>query len=217
MTSMERRQSIIQALQQLPTLIQKVLSKDSEVKKIAENILNIDVKAENIIYGICKHTVHCLMDVVSKQIGIDYVWMRFSNLYGPYSINGNIVGYTLAELLKGNDASFGSANQPYDLLYIEDLVHAAYLLGENTTKNNCYYLGSGNARILSDFLYEIGDICNKRSNIKIGIRQDDGLEYNMNWFDGSAIVKEFGFKPKYSLSDGVLNTIKWMEEINNGI
>ena len=52
------------------------------------------------------------------------MWMQFSNLYGPYSINGNIVGYTIKELLLGREATFGPANQIYDLLYIEDLVYA---------------------------------------------------------------------------------------------
>ena len=121
----------------------KFLASGTITEKIAENILNIRSKAQNIVYGICKHTTHCMLDVLCSNIGIDYVWMRFSNIYGPRSINGNIVGYTIAEFIRGNTPSFSKADQPYDLLYIEDLVKAIYLIGNTDNTKNCYYIGSG--------------------------------------------------------------------------
>ena len=115
----------------------KILFAGTVTERIAENILNLSAKAVNNIYGVCKHMTHCLVDIESKRQGIEYLWMQFSNLYGPYSINGNIVGYTIKELLSGNEPTFGPSNQPYDLLYIEDLARAAYLLGSRTTRQSC--------------------------------------------------------------------------------
>lgn len=189
----------------------KVLFAGTITEKIAENILNLTGKAVNNIYGICKHMTHCLVDVVSQQVGIDYVWMQFSNLYGPYSINGNIVGYTIKELLMGNDAKFGPANQPYDLLFIEDLVYAAYLLGAKPTSNHCYYLGSGEVRILSDYLKEIGRVCCMEEKIKIGARPDDGTRYEASWFDISPLIEDTGYKSKVTFKEGLIETIKWMK------
>lgn len=189
----------------------KILFAGTITEKIAENILNLSGKAVNNIYGICKHQTHCLVDVVSQQVGIDYVWMQFSNLYGPYSINGNIVGYTIKELLMGNDAKFGPANQPYDLLYIEDLVYAAYLLGAKPTRSHCYYLGSGDVRVLSDYLKEIGRVCGMEDKIKIGARPDDGTRYDASWFDISPLREDTGYEPKVTYQEGLLETIKWMK------
>lgn len=189
----------------------KILFAGTITEKIAENILNLSGKAVNNIYGICKHMTHCLVDVECQKAGIDYVWMQFSNLYGPYSINGNIVGYTIKELLQGNDASFGPAQQPYDLLYIEDLVYAAYLLGEKVTKNHCYYLGSGDVRILADYLREIGLVCGMADKIKIGARPDDGTRYNADWFDITPLKSDTGYTPRVSYRDGLIETINWMK------
>lgn len=189
----------------------KVLFAGTITEKIAENILNLSSKAVNNIYGICKHMSHCLVDVESRKMGIDYVWMQFSNLYGPYSINGNIVGYTIKELLQGNDAFFGPAQQPYDLLYIEDLAYAAYLLGEKPTRSHCYYLGSGDVRILSDYLKEIGAACGMEDKIKIGARPDDGTRYDANWFDITTLKEDTGYKPRISYLDGLQKTINWMK------
>ena len=189
----------------------KILFAGTVTERIAENILNLSGKAVNNIYGICKHTTHCLVDVECQKYGIDYVWMQFSNLYGPYSINGNIVGYTIKELLNNKVASFGPAQQIYDLLYIEDLVYAAYLLGEKTTRHHSYYLGSGKLRILADYLKEIGDICGKPELIKIGARPDDGTRYENSWFDISSLVEDTGYEARVSFEDGVKQTIEWMK------
>lgn len=191
----------------------KILFAGTITEKIAENILNLSGKAINNIYGICKHTTHCLVDVECQNVGIDYVWMQFSNLFGPYSINGNIVGYTIKELLQGYDASFGPAQQPYDLLYIEDLVYAAYLLGEKQTKKHCYYLGSGDIRILADYLREIGKVCGLEDKIKIGVRPDDGTRYDEKWFDVTPLKTDIGYSPRVSFQEGLLRTINWMKTI----
>ena len=101
----------------------KILFAGTVTEKIAENILNLSGKAVNNIYGICKHMTHCLVDVESQRQGIDYVWMQFSNLYGPYSINGNIVGYTIKELLGIGLCSFIASG----LRSSAPPVHNAYL------------------------------------------------------------------------------------------
>lgn len=189
----------------------KILFAGTITEKIAENILNLSGKAVNNIYGICKHTTHCLVDVESKKQDIDYVWMQFSNLYGPYSINGNIVGYTIKELLQDHEATFGPANQIYDLLYIEDLVYAAYLLGKCRTKHHSYYIGSGQLRILSDYLREIGVICGKKELVKIGARPDDGTRYEESWFDITSLKEDTGYVPQVTFEKGVRKTIEWMK------
>lgn len=192
----------------------KILFAGTITEKIAENILNLSGKAINNIYGICKHMTHCLVDVECQKQGIDYVWMQFSNLYGPYSINGNIVGYTIKELLNNRNAAFGPAQQIYDLLYIEDLVYAAYLLGEKKTNRSCYYLGSGNLKKLADFLLEIGEICGKRDMIKIGERLDDGTRYEESWFDITPLREDTGYTPSVKFEDGIRKTLEWMKTLD---
>ena len=189
----------------------KILFAGTVTEKIAENILNLSGKAVNNIYGICKHMTHCLVDVESQRQGIDYVWMQFSNLYGPYSVNGNIVGYTIKELLQGNEAKFGPANQVYDLLYIEDLVYAAYLLGNCNTRCHSYYIGSGQTQKLSEFLIKIGEECGKPELIKIGARPDDGTRYEEKWFDITSLKEDTGYEPRVPFEYGLRQTIEWLK------
>ena len=78
-------------------------------------------------------------------------------------------------------------------------------------KRTCYYLGSGNPKILKDYLIRIGELCGNPDAIKIGARADDGLKYDLEWFDASALIEDTGYMPRISFDQGVLNTINWMK------
>lgn len=192
-------------------LCKKFLCAGTITEKIAESILNIDVKAENTIYALEKHNTHCLLDILCKKIGLDYVWMRFSNVYGPYNNSGNIVSYMLGELIKGNRPTFSKGEQPYDLIYIKDLVNAVYLLGEKDTKRNCYFIGSGNCRMLRNYLTEIKDIYGNGAEIGLGERPEDGLKYYEEWFDISELCEDTGFRPQYDFGKAIKETVDWIK------
>ena len=117
-----------------------------------------------------------MVETFCKYIGLDFVWMQFSNIYGPENKTGNLISYTIGELEKGNEALFGPALQPYDFIFVEDLIEAVLRLGENKTSRNSYFIGSGEPRILKDYLLEIGEQYGKKELIKVGVRQDDGIK-----------------------------------------
>lgn len=185
----------------------KILFAGTISERIAENMLEMNTSAENLIYGVAKSAAHRMIKVICSKAEIDYVWMQFANIYGPLNNTGNIIGYTLERLLNGNVAEFGPANTPYDFIYIKDLVKAMRLMGENVTKEHYYYLGSGDVRTLSEYLFDVGTICCKKEMVKIGIRPDDGLRYQKSWFDNSKLKKEFGFVPDYTFQEGIRDII----------
>ena len=51
--------------------------------------------------------------------------MQFSNIYGVGNKTGNLVSYTLGELMAGKEATFGPALQPYDFIYVDDLIEGS--------------------------------------------------------------------------------------------
>ena len=76
---------------------------------------------------------------------------------------------------------------------------------------HAYYIGSGKLRILSDYLKEIGRICEKPEMVKIGVRPDDGTRYEEEWFDITPLMEDTGYGPKISFVEGVSKTIEWMK------
>lgn len=47
------------------------------------------------IYGIGKHTAHCLCKPVAAELGIDFIWPMITNAYGPGEFTDRFVNSTL--------------------------------------------------------------------------------------------------------------------------
>lgn len=95
----------------------------------------------------------------------------------------------------------------YDFIYIDDLIEAVYRLGLYKTRQNFYFIGSGEPRILKDYLTEMGKICGKPELIKIGARKDDGIVYNIDMFDIGKLTDDIGNYNVTSFSKGIALTL----------
>lgn len=186
----------------------KFLCSGTVAEKAVESLPLLDKTSGGMVYGVAKHCTHLLLETYCKNIGLPFVWMQFSNIYGPQNKTGNLVSYTLGELLQDKEATFGPALQPYDFIYVDDLIEAVYRLGFCETKQNCYLIGSGEPRILRDYLIEIGHRCGKPELVKIGVRPDDGITYKMDMFDNSKLIADIGEYVKRSFTDNIVYTIK---------
>ena len=182
---------------------------------IAEQSVNslpsLEKTSGGMMYGVAKHCTHLMLENYSKNIGQPFVWMQLSNIYGPGNLTGNLVSYTLCELFAGNNPCFGPANQPYDFVCVDDTIEAIKRLGERNIKKNVYYIGSGEPRLLKDFLKAIGDALGCPERIEIGKRPDDGIRYSMEMFDTKSIKVEIGEYITKSFEEGIEETITWMK------
>lgn len=197
--------------------------KQLEVKKflcagtVAENatfsLPNLKQTSGGMMYGVAKHACNLILDDYCKNIGLPFVWMQFSNIYGIGNKTGNLVSYTLGEIMSGNDATFGPAQQPYDFIYVDDLIEAVYRLGEKEVPKSFYYIGSGHPRLLKDYLLRIGELAGCSDKIKIDKRPDDGIKYTMDMFDNSSLVSAIGAYISTPFDEGIIKTIEWLKTL----
>lgn len=185
----------------------KFLCAGTVAERATESLNCLERTSGGMMYGVAKHCTHLMLETYCKNIGLRFVWMQFSNIYGPSNKTGNLVSYTIGELKKGNEAAFGPAMQPYDFIYIEDLLEAVIRLGEKDTAHNCYFIGSGEPRLLKDYLTEIGRLYGREDLIRIGARADDGIRYSMEMFDTSPLKEAIGEYVTKGFTDGIAYTL----------
>ena len=199
------------------------LCKHLDVKKllcagtVAENatfsLPHLDKTSGGMMYGVAKHACNIILENYCKNIGLPFIWMQFSNIYGVGNKTGNLISYTLSEIMAGKEANFGPAQQPYDFIYIDYLIEAIYRLGENYTSKAFYYIGSGKPRKLADYLLEIGELTGYVNKICIGVRPDDGIKYDMKMFDNSDLVSTVGEYVTIPFNEGINKTIEWLNTL----
>lgn len=195
--------------------VKKLLCAGTVAENVTFSLPYLERTNGGMIYGVAKHACNLILEDYCKNIGLSFVWMQFSNIYGVGNKTGNLVSYTLGEIMAGNDATFGPAQQPYDFIYIDDLIEAVYRLGEKETSKCFYYIGSGKPRKLSDYLIRIGELAGSKDKICIGVRQDDGIKYSMEMFDNSSIISTIGEFNTTSFDDGIIKTIDWLNSIES--
>jgi len=180
---------------------------------VAENAIysysNLDKLSGGLMYSTAKASTHLFIENLCKNIGLSFVWLQFSNIYGPSNKTGNLVSYTLKQLTQNKKATFGPANQPYDFILVDDLIEAVYRFGLiNELKSTQYFIGSGNSRLLCEYLTIIGRIFGKEELIDIGIRKDDGIKYEKDMFSTVKTVGEIGDYISKSFEEGIKYTIE---------
>lgn len=186
----------------------KILYAGSIAEQAIKSLSHLEKVNGGMMYGSAKHATHLMVETYCKNIDLEFVWMQFSNIYGPDNKTGNLISYTISELLKGHEATFGPALQPYDFIYIEDLMEAVYRIGKYETSGNFYFIGSGEPRQLKDYLMEIGNIYGKPELIKLGFRPDDGIKYTYDMLETKNLEREIGNYVSTSFSEGIRHTIE---------
>lgn len=193
--------------------VKKLLCAGTIAEQAVHSLPNLTQTSGGMMYGVAKHCAHLMLEDYCKNIGLPFVWMQFSNIYGVGNKTGNLVSYTLGELLKGNEATFGPATQPYDFIYVNDLLEAVYRLGDSETKQACYYIGSGSPRILKEYLLKIGELAGMPQKVCLGIRPDDGIKYDFSMFDTTPLKENIGDYVSTPFEEGINKTINWLKTI----
>lgn len=164
---------------------------------------------ENLIYAMMKRKTYQLLSTYSNQNKTPLVWAQLSNLYGKNNNTGNIISYTLKSLMNHEIPEYSKAIQPYDLMDVNDAVYALYLLGvTRKLRHNFYFVGSGEPRILKEYLLEISSLFGDDQSIKLGAKPDDGYVYNWEWFDIRNLVEDTGFKVSDHFSNHIRMLVK---------
>lgn len=187
----------------------KYLCAGTIAERAIDSLSSLKDVSGSILYSAAKNACRVFLEAYCKSEGIDYVWMQFANIYGPNNKTGNLISYTLNQLEQNLPASFGPAEQPYDFLYVDDLIEAICRLGLLVTHNNYYYVGSSSPMILKEYLKIVGNVFGRPDLIHIGERQDDGIRYSFDMMDNTDTLSTIG---NY-ISDSFENHIRYT--INN--
>lgn len=178
---------------------------------ISENLVDqlplvVDI-SENIIYGLSKFTSFIMLHLLMKKRNTILVWAQLSNVYGKNDDTGNIINYTISKLKDNLLAEFSSGESYYDFVYIDDVINALRLLGERNTTKGRYFIGSGQPRLLKEFLIDIGRTMDKLNLIGLGLRPNDELIYEKSWFSIKDLVRDTGYSSTNTFHENIKSIV----------
>jgi nucleoside-diphosphate-sugar epimerase len=160
------------------------------------------------LYGVCKHSLQLVLAALAEKMGFSAAWGRIFFLFGPFEHPARLVPQVISSLLKGGPAECSHGRQVRSFLYVRDLADAfVQLLDSQVT--GPVNIDSGQPVALKEIIYQIATQLGHPELIRLGARTPLANEPHLLLADVSRLFQEVGWRPRYSLEEGLEETIQW--------
>ena len=163
------------------------------------------------LYGNSKNAIFNIAKVYCKQNACKFKWPRIFNLYGPNEKPQRLMPSVINSCLKNEDVKVSDCLKFQDYLHVEDTARGIVDVFENEIEG-AINICSGMPVQLRYIVNKIAEYTNFKGQILWGAVPaafGDDLVVGNN-----EKLKSVGWKPKYSLEDGLKQTINWWRENN---
>jgi len=161
-------------------------------------------------YGASKYTAEMYLYMYNKSHGLNYISLRYANIYGPRQnpkLEGGVVSIFIDAVLKHKiPRIFGDGTITRDYCYVEDVVDANILAIENGTPGG-YQVGNGKEISVLEVLDEVKKELNSKVEPSFEPPRTGDCERSV--FDISKIKEGLKWSPKISLEEGIRKTVEW--------
>jgi len=165
---------------------------------------------QNTVYGACKYALQEMFSKLIEKRELSGVWGRIFFLYGPYEHPARLVSSVIRSLLMNRPADCSHGNQMRDFLYVKDVADAFVTLLESNVTGPVNIV-SGKPRPLKEIILKIAEKLKRPDLIRLGALEAPADDPDLLAGDTTRLFKEVGWQPKYSLDQGLDETINWWE------
>lgn len=162
-------------------------------------------------YASAKLSAHFMTKAACNNLGVEHIWPCISNTYGPGNYTNNFINFAIRELLTKGKGEFTSGEQYYDFVYVDDTIQGLFRAAKYGKNNFSYYIGSNSCRKLKDYILEIRDLLGASHKVELGVIPFNGVSHDKEVFDSTKLMKDTGYKPSVSFSEGIEKTLTWIK------
>ncbi|MEE9369554.1 MAG: NAD(P)-dependent oxidoreductase [Pontiella sp.] len=164
------------------------------------------LKPDNI-YGRSKYELQQQLHAFCDKTELSYAWGRVFDIYGPNENPNRLIPHVIRSILAGNRVKTTHGNQLRDYLYVDDVASALVAL-LNSSLDGPVNICLGEPARLKDLVIYIAKALNGENLLDIGAIPASAHEIDCLVGDNAKLVKGAGWKPCYSLEEGLDRTIE---------
>ena len=166
-------------------------------------------------YAATKISADKLAESFYRSYGLPVSIMRPFNTFGPRQSLRAVIPTIIAQLLEGSTLVLGSLKPTRDLTFVSDTVNGFIQLAlKDSVDGETFNLGTGKEISIQDLVYLIADNMGIHPEIKVDEARIRGNQSEVMQLvsDNSKAHTVFGWKPEYSLKDGLRITKNWLKK-----
>jgi len=177
--------------------------------KVLHSEEEADIRNCESPYAASKFGGEALVRACHQCYGMNFVIVRFSNVYGMYDDSDRVIPLFIRLAKENRNLVVYGKEKLLDFTYIDDAISGLMKCLENfgRVKNDCFNITSGKGVSLLEIAQLIIKIMNAKN--KIIVRETRKGEVTKFIADISKARQRLSFKPKIQITKGIRKTIDW--------
>jgi UDP-glucose 4-epimerase len=168
-------------------------------------------------YGASKHTVEHYLYMYQELYDLDYVVLRYPNVYGPRQDphgEAGVVAIFTGLMLNGEQIVInGDGDQERDFVYVADCARANLLALTSDSKNTIFNLGEGKGTTVNQVYQELKQITNYSLSAVHGPAKVG--ETRRIFLEAKKAASALDWQPTIGLSAGLTETVNYFKQAEN--
>jgi nucleoside-diphosphate-sugar epimerase len=168
------------------------------------------------LYGAAKLFNEGLLRTFHEQHGLDYIALRYFNVYGPRMDAHGAYTEVLIRWMERIQAGhppliFGDGLQTMDFVHVEDIARANVLAAQSANTDRVYNIASGTETSLNDLAARLLRVMGSTATIEYGSeRRVNPVPRRLA--DTRRAEQELGFKTHIALDEGLRSLVAWWRQ-----
>jgi UDP-glucuronate 4-epimerase len=170
------------------------------------------------LYAATKKSNELMAHTYSHLYNIETIGLRFFTVYGPWGRPDMAMFLFTDAILKNMPINiFNNGDLSRDFTYVDDIVEGVVNTlvkdSENTSLYKLYNIGNGKSVRLLDFIESLEYIIGVKAKKNMLPMQDGDV--NQTFASISSLKKDYNFRPKINLNEGIHEFISWYKKFYN--
>lgn len=165
----------------------------------------------HVIYSVAKMVSRNLLKVVSADYKIDLIIATNSHVMGPFDDKDSFLQVTLQKLMENEELIFSTGEQLFDVISVNDCALAYKLIGSKGKAGQEYWIGSGSARPLKNYVQIMAELYPSKQDLQFGKYEYNDISLKKEDFNIDNLVQDTGFRPLQTYEDTVHELYNWLK------
>jgi len=159
------------------------------------------------IYAASKLEFEVSIERLAASWGVHFVWPRLFYLYGPGEHEKRLVPVLIRSLLRNEIAKLASGDRVFDYLHVEDVAAGIWAAAQSDLRGPVN-IASGRPVTLRDLAEEVERQIGVAGLLAFDAYASDPIDLAHVLGDNRRLLST-GWKPRYTLQEGIRQTIEW--------
>ena len=167
------------------------------------------------MYGATKIAGEQFFRAFNEQEGLDYVGLRYMNIYGPrMDYKGTYVSVIMKVLDRIDEGLppviFGDGSQAYDFVHVEDVARANILALKSDATDQFFNVGMGVKTTIDELVQMLLEITG--SDLKPEYRPQEQMFVTHRVGSTEKAEQALGFRARIQLEEGLRSVVDWRRQ-----